>query len=274
MGGKHRRGRHRRKPRPRILAVCTTLATVCVVLASSWLVPRTTIEDTQASEVIITQTSAPMTPRATFMLPAPTPTPTPTPAPAPLKVVQFSDCEQAAEAGRSLIPREDPQYSENLDRDGDGTACDRHGDPPTAVQAAPLPPPPPPPPPPVFQWPNSGFGGVKPFVAVIGHYVKGTFGVKVLGVGSRGRTSDHPTGYALDFMIDDSRGLGNRLAKCMLDRRIEYHVKYVIWRQRINFGAGWEMMEDRGGATANHVDHVHVSFMDDLPPLPAIGSGC
>ncbi len=35
---------------------------------------------------------------------------------------------------------------------------------------------------------------------------------------------------------------------------------YVIWRQRYNDGSGWDPMEDRGSITANHYDHVHVSF--------------
>lgn len=41
-----------------------------------------------------------------------------------------------------------------------------------------------------------------------------------------------------------------------------HRVDYVIWRQRINTrdGRGWRMMEDRGSITANHYDHVHVSF--------------
>ena len=34
----------------------------------------------------------------------------------------------------------------------------------------------------------------------------------------------------------------------------------MIWEQRINHGSGWKAMEDRGGVTANHFDHVHVSF--------------
>jgi hypothetical protein len=34
----------------------------------------------------------------------------------------------------------------------------------------------------------------------------------------------------------------------------------VIWRQRINFGSGWKPMEDRGGVTANHFDHTHISM--------------
>ena len=39
---------------------------------------------------------------------------------------------------------------------------------------------------------------------------------------------------------------------------------YIIWRQRyydIRTGAGWRMMADRGGVTANHYDHVHVSVL-------------
>lgn len=41
-----------------------------------------------------------------------------------------------------------------------------------------------------------------------------------------------------------------------------HRVDYVIWRQRINSrdGRGWRAMADRGSITANHFDHVHVSF--------------
>lgn len=35
-------------------------------------------------------------------------------------------------------------------------------------------------------------------------------------------------------------------------------IKYVIWRQWINYGNGWESMEDRGSPTANHLSHVHI----------------
>jgi len=37
-------------------------------------------------------------------------------------------------------------------------------------------------------------------------------------------------------------------------------LKYVIWKQRINSGSGWRNMADRGGITANHYDHVHITF--------------
>ena len=59
-------------------------------------------------------------------------------------------------------------------------------------------------------------------------------------------------------MVDTATG--NDLAACVLRNQDALGVKYVIWRQRINFGSGWKAMEDRGGETANHFDHVHVSF--------------
>ncbi|MBM6403266.1 hypothetical protein JQN72_03270 [Phycicoccus sp. CSK15P-2] len=40
----------------------------------------------------------------------------------------------------------------------------------------------------------------------------------------------------------------------------EFNVKYLIWQQRYWApGEGWKMMADRGSATANHYDHVHVT---------------
>ena len=46
----------------------------------------------------------------------------------------------------------------------------------------------------------------------------------------------------------------------------EYKITYIIWRQQIWNASyperGWRWMEDRGGATANHLDHVHISVRD------------
>ncbi|WP_233159394.1 hypothetical protein [Pseudonocardia sp. MH-G8] len=78
------------------------------------------------------------------------------------------------------------------------------------------------------------------------------------GVAGRAGTSDHPSGLAVDFMVD--RATGDALASCTLANMDALGVKYVIWEQQINHGNGWKDMEDRGGATANHFDHVHVSF--------------
>ena len=50
------------------------------------------------------------------------------------------------------------------------------------------------------------------------------------------------------------------LADYVLANRKAFGVTYVIWRQRYNDGSGFSPMEDRGSPTANHMDHVHVSF--------------
>lgn len=108
---------------------------------------------------------------------------------------------------------------------------------------------------------DTGFNGVKPHVAQAGHLIADLFGVKLSdigGVAGRRNASDHPLGLALDFMCN--RETGDDIAEYVLDHAEELDVYYVIWRQRINYGSGWEPMEDRGDVTANHYDHVHVSF--------------
>ncbi|MEJ8278115.1 hypothetical protein [Pseudonocardia spirodelae] len=106
---------------------------------------------------------------------------------------------------------------------------------------------------------RAGMAGVAADVAVAGEKLRCLFGVEsVLGIGSRGNASDHPSGKALDFMVD--RATGDRLAEYARSNRDELGITYIIWRQRIDTGSGWETQEDRGGATANHMDHVHISF--------------
>jgi hypothetical protein len=56
-------------------------------------------------------------------------------------------------------------------------------------------------------------------------------------------TSDHPRGYALDFMVD--RSTGDALAAYAEENSEALGVSYVLWR------------------VADHYDHVHISFEDD-----------
>uniref|UniRef100_UPI0039BF846A hypothetical protein n=1 Tax=Lentzea alba TaxID=2714351 RepID=UPI0039BF846A len=113
----------------------------------------------------------------------------------------------------------------------------------------------PPPPPPC----PTTLDGVKPHAAQVGHHVAGKFDVNDIGgAAGRGGSGDHPLGLALDFMVNTATG--NALADYVLANRKAFGVTYVIWRQRINDGSGWKAMEDRGSPTANHMDHVHVSF--------------
>lgn len=107
--------------------------------------------------------------------------------------------------------------------------------------------------------PTRGLGPVKSNVRSAAVQLGCTFGEPTMhGVAGRAGTSDHPGGLAVDFMVD--RATGDRLAACALENMDALGIKYVIWRQRINHGNGWKRMEDRGGATANHFDHVHISF--------------
>lgn len=112
-------------------------------------------------------------------------------------------------------------------------------------------------------------GAVKPWVRYAAEQLSTWFNIpNVGGVGSRSRTSDHPGGLALDFMTSDEHG--TRLAEYLRENARSMGVTYVIWRQRIwsvaRSGEGWRQMEDRGGATENHMDHVHVSFTPTPSP--------
>ena len=67
-------------------------------------------------------------------------------------------------------------------------------------------------------------------------------------------------GLAADFMTRS----GDALAAHVIANHGQYDVEYVIWKQRIAAaytGWQWRAMEDRGSATANHFDHVHVTFL-------------
>ncbi|MGW4127951.1 hypothetical protein [Amycolatopsis japonica] len=108
------------------------------------------------------------------------------------------------------------------------------------------------------------FGGVQPHVAFAGEEIERIFGRLpggIGGVGSRPNASDHPAGLALDFMTLQDQGLGDRIAGYLQQNAPRLLVKYLIWKQRINDGSGWDPMEDRGSITANHFDHVHTSFL-------------
>ncbi|WP_307188660.1 hypothetical protein [Nocardia amikacinitolerans] len=106
---------------------------------------------------------------------------------------------------------------------------------------------------------STELSGTRPHVAQVGHLLKKTFGVAEVG-GAVGRyDGDHGAGLALDLMTSDFAH-GDAIAEFVLANRQRFGVNYVIWRQRYNDGNGWSYMENRGSPTANHYDHVHVSF--------------
>lgn len=73
---------------------------------------------------------------------------------------------------------------------------------------------------------------------------------------------DHPSGRALDIMITNS-ATGWAIANHLRQNAGRLGVSQIIFEQQIwttqRAGEGWRWMSDRGGATANHYDHVHVT---------------
>jgi hypothetical protein len=98
---------------------------------------------------------------------------------------------------------------------------------------------------------------------VVTSNVPGAAGI-TLG-GTRASAADpggHPSGLALDYMVMSDDALGDAIAQYHIDHWDSLGVDYLIWQQRyLSSPTGsWKQMEDRGGVTANHHDHVHVNY--------------
>ena len=79
--------------------------------------------------------------------------------------------------------------------------------------------------------------------------------------GTSGR-GEHATGQAIDIMVGTGNPIGYKIAEFLQQHRAELGIEYIIWHQHIWRPAtsnSWRSMSDRGGATANHLDHVHVT---------------
>jgi hypothetical protein len=121
-----------------------------------------------------------------------------------------------------------------------------------------------------FQAPDAGSGLTSRMVAIRNTIMQNypmPFGVGCLRSGDPG---EHGKGRACDFMMSTggrvpdaaAQARGDALAQWCIDNGRALGIMYIIWRQRyydIRTGAGWRTMSDRGGVTANHYDHVHVS---------------
>ncbi|MFK4083593.1 SH3 domain-containing protein [Kribbella sp. NPDC020789] len=81
------------------------------------------------------------------------------------------------------------------------------------------------------------------------------------GLRSGDSGSEHSSGRALDIMVSGSEG--QEVADYLHANYKKLGISQLIWQQHIwtvqRSSEGWRAMEDRGGTTANHYDHVHVS---------------
>jgi uncharacterized protein YgiM (DUF1202 family) len=80
--------------------------------------------------------------------------------------------------------------------------------------------------------------------------------------------TDHSTGRALDLMIPNYRSasgkaFGYEVAAWAKANAKPLGINYVIWNQHIwniqRDSEGWRYMADRGGDSANHKNHVHIT---------------
>lgn len=113
--------------------------------------------------------------------------------------------------------------------------------------------------------------GTKKHPANVRQYLYNCFQTKEIGGYRSDPGSDHNDGLALDVMIskngtrtDEGHKNGDTVAAWARANAKALNIKYIIWEQKIwnarRGDANWRPMEDRGSVSANHFDHVHISF--------------
>ncbi|MEU7834162.1 MULTISPECIES: hypothetical protein [unclassified Nonomuraea] len=116
-----------------------------------------------------------------------------------------------------------------------------------------------------------GSDNITPRMRLVKTLVKERFAVPN-GIGCYRAIQDggeHPLGRACDFMLSRGGSMptaaevarGNEIAAWAIKNSKRLGIMYIIYRQRIwhaRTGA-WRTMSDRGGTTANHYDHPHIS---------------
>ena len=104
--------------------------------------------------------------------------------------------------------------------------------------------------------------GLQAHVAQFKNEVANAFGITAFSTYRPGDAGDHGQGLAVDFIVPVGSALGDEIAQYAINQIGSSKISYVIWKQQIygDWNMSWQMMEDRGSITANHMDHVHVSF--------------
>ena len=98
--------------------------------------------------------------------------------------------------------------------------------------------------------------------------VAAKFGITNIGGYRAGDPDDHGKGLAVDVMVPIKSELGEQVAQYAIDNMDRAGISYIIWKQQFYMPVNniygpantWNQMPDRGDDTANHNDHVHISF--------------
>ena len=110
--------------------------------------------------------------------------------------------------------------------------------------------------------------GLQPQTAAFKEEIANLFGITSFSGYRPGDSGDHGKGLAIDFMVQESSELGDKIAEYAIQNMGSRGISYIIWKQRFyapfdsKYGPAntWNPMPDRGSVTENHYDHVHVSM--------------
>lgn len=109
---------------------------------------------------------------------------------------------------------------------------------------------------------------LKPQAEAFRQEIAAKFGITNIGGYRKGDPEDHGQGLAVDVMVPTSSELGDQVAQYAIDNMDRAGISYIIWKQQFYMPVNniygpantWNQIPDRGGDTANHYDHVHISF--------------
>ena len=109
---------------------------------------------------------------------------------------------------------------------------------------------------------------LKPQAEAFRQEIAAKFGITNIGGYREGDPEDHGKGLAVDVMVPTNSELGDQVAQYAIDNMDRAGISYIIWKQQFYMPVNniygpantWNQMPDRGGDTANHNDHVHISF--------------
>jgi len=109
--------------------------------------------------------------------------------------------------------------------------------------------------------PTGSVLGLQPEAMVVYRAVMARWAVKNVGGWRASSLSVHQLGRAIDFMTYSNFSQGNAISAYVIAHAKEFNVDHIIYRQRIwtPYSPHWRGMANRGSATANHMDHVHVA---------------
>jgi len=89
--------------------------------------------------------------------------------------------------------------------------------------------------------PESGINGLTPNAYNLMQYIANNYPVHAIGGVRSDPLPDHPSGHALDLMVDGDMGLGDELYGYLSSHMEQWHIKYLLWR------------------VPKHFNHVHVT---------------